>query len=54
MKDPNCPMCHPEYGNWGGSPEYVEELRRGHFEKHCEKCPTCGQPITNPKEVKWG
>ena len=56
MIDPNCPYCQAEEKgislNWGGSPEYVDEVKRRHFEEHCKKCPYCGQPRLKALERK--
>jgi hypothetical protein len=50
MSNPNCPYCQAEERgiseSWGGSPEYMEEVEKTHYEKHCLKCPTCGQPVS--------
>ncbi len=52
-KDPNCPLCQAKEGKWrawGGSPEYVDEVKRKHYEEHCEKCPHCGKPTEDFKK----
>jgi hypothetical protein len=50
-KDPqNCPMCEAEEKGvsspYGMSPEGIRAMEGRHNKEHCEKCPTCGQPLT--------
>lgn len=56
MKDLlNCPFCESEEKGvssaWGGSPDFWEEMKARHLEKHCCHCPTCGQPIIGNPSV---
>ncbi len=36
MKYASCPLCHPEWGNWDGDPEWVTEVTRRH-ERHLKE-----------------
>ena len=49
----NCPFCKAEEkgysSGWSFSFEGWEKVREKHLKEHCEKCPTCGQPISSQK-----
>jgi len=50
--DINCPFCNNET-TWSGSREMFDDLWNRHKEQHCDKCPTCGKPITDTHETSY-